>query len=94
MMVQQVLNLIVEMLMVIVDEEHMLGMIADEPLMFDEQLVVDMIVVVKEVNSIVEQLVNVVDNTKIECCSLEESCMCWQPRQEDHDIFSSLDKLR
>ncbi|GJY23631.1 hypothetical protein Tco_0397289 [Tanacetum coccineum] len=46
-----------------------------------------------EVNSIVEQLVKVVDDTEIDCCNLEESCMCWQPMQEDQETFASLDEL-
>ncbi|GJW64272.1 glyceraldehyde-3-phosphate dehydrogenase, cytosolic [Tanacetum coccineum] len=44
MMVQQDLNQIVEMMLVIVDEQLVLDMIVDEPLMFDEKPVQSMIV--------------------------------------------------
>ncbi|GJR42624.1 hypothetical protein Tco_1310727 [Tanacetum coccineum] len=79
---QQVLNPVVEMMLVIVVEEQVLGKIGDKPLVFDEQLLVDMIddervlhktVVVEEVNRIVEQLVNAIDDTETDDgCSMEE----------------------
>ncbi|GKC36312.1 hypothetical protein Tco_1048696 [Tanacetum coccineum] len=43
MMEQQVLNPVVKMMLVIVNEEQVLGKIDDESLVFDEHLVVDMI---------------------------------------------------
>ncbi|GKB00020.1 hypothetical protein Tco_0828013 [Tanacetum coccineum] len=80
MIEQEVLNLVVEMMLVIVEEEHMLGKIGDEPLVFDEQLVVEMIddervlhktAIVKEVNSIVEQLVKAIGDTEIDCTEID-----------------------
>ncbi|GKD89080.1 hypothetical protein Tco_1364587, partial [Tanacetum coccineum] len=50
--------------------------IGDEPLVFNEQPVLDKTVVVLEVNNIVELLVKAVDDTEIHWCSVEESCMC------------------
>ncbi|GJR47133.1 hypothetical protein Tco_1315236 [Tanacetum coccineum] len=84
MMEQQVWNLVVEMLLVIVDEEQVLGKIGDEPLVFDEQLMVDKIddervlhksIVEEEENRIVEQLVNAIDDTKIEEIFLSSSAL-------------------
>nr|GEY07667.1 hypothetical protein [Tanacetum cinerariifolium] len=83
MMEQQVLNLLVEMMLVVVDEEQVLSKIGDELLVFDEQLVVDMIndawvlhktAVVKEVNRIVKQLVKAIDDAEIECCTKVDDC--------------------
>ncbi|GKC51340.1 hypothetical protein Tco_1074085 [Tanacetum coccineum] len=84
MIEQQVQNPVVEMLLVIVDEKQVLGKIGDEPLVFDEQLVVDKIddervlhksIVEEEENRIVEQLVNAIDDTKIEESFLSSSAL-------------------
>nr|GEW56548.1 hypothetical protein [Tanacetum cinerariifolium] len=60
-----------------------LGMTGDEPLVFDEQRVLDNIVVgplvlqmitgMMEVNRIVEQLVITLVDTESDCCSMKES---------------------
>ncbi|GJZ59523.1 hypothetical protein Tco_0615339 [Tanacetum coccineum] len=83
MKVQQDLSQVVEILLVIVDEEQVLGMIVDEPMVFDEQLVLDMIadervlykfVVVEEMCRIVEQLMKDVDDTVMDCTEVDDCC--------------------
>ncbi|GJR67458.1 hypothetical protein Tco_0013523 [Tanacetum coccineum] len=60
-----------------------LCLVSDEPLVFDEQLVVDMIddervlqktAVVEEVNRIFKQLVKIVDDAKIDCTEFDNCC--------------------
>nr|GEU32799.1 hypothetical protein [Tanacetum cinerariifolium] len=77
MMIQQVLNPVVEMMLVVVEEQLVLDMMVNGQLVGDnssnEPFVLYMIAVIEEVNSIVEQLVKAVDDTDIDCCSMEES---------------------
>ncbi|GKA54373.1 hypothetical protein Tco_0753322 [Tanacetum coccineum] len=62
---------------------HVLDKLDDEPLVFEEQLVVDMsddeevlykTVMVVEVNRIVEQLVKSIDDIETECCTKIDDC--------------------
>ncbi|GJT50439.1 hypothetical protein Tco_0976596 [Tanacetum coccineum] len=98
MMEQEVLNLVVEMMLVIVEEEHMLGKLGDEPLVFDEQLVVEMIddervlhktAIVEEVNSIVEQLVKAIGNTQIDCTEID-NCLSMEMYLHSHALLLRL----
>nr|GEZ84614.1 hypothetical protein [Tanacetum cinerariifolium] len=82
-MEQQVLNPVIEMMLVIIEEKLVLGKIGYEPLVFDEQLMVDMINdeqvfqmtgVEEEVNRIVEQLVKAVGDTEIDCTEVDDCC--------------------
>nr|GEV49041.1 hypothetical protein [Tanacetum cinerariifolium] len=83
MMGQQVLNPLVEMMLVVVDEYHVLGRCDDEPLMNGYQSVpgkfaakpwvYHSLVVVQEVSSIVEQKVRVVDDIGFDWNTMETS---------------------
>ncbi|GJS97594.1 hypothetical protein Tco_0804562 [Tanacetum coccineum] len=77
MMVQQALNLVMGILLVIVDEQLVLGIIVDGQVVVDviaaEPLVVHMIVVVEEVNRIVvvEELLKTVNGTEMDCIEVD-----------------------
>ncbi|GJY04866.1 RNA-directed DNA polymerase, eukaryota [Tanacetum coccineum] len=81
-------------LILVVDVEHVLGMVGDASLMIDEQLVLDKIVIKlvllhKEVNSIVELLVTAMNDTEVEGCTEIEDCcskkVCWVPDFTDEN---------
>ncbi|GKA24014.1 metal transporter Nramp6-like protein [Tanacetum coccineum] len=75
MMVQQDPNQFVEILLVIVDEQMVLDMIVNEPLVLDEQLVaLHIVVVVEEMCRIVvvEELLKTIDCTEVDCTEVED----------------------
>ncbi|GJS32145.1 hypothetical protein Tco_1001072 [Tanacetum coccineum] len=110
MMVQQDLSQVMEILLLMVDEKHVLGMIVDEPLVFDEQPVLDMIgdervlykiLVMEEMCIIVEELVKAVGDTVMDCikvddcCSMEVCCRCsWSARVAYDSAMSYTDSFR
>ncbi|GJV73486.1 hypothetical protein Tco_1493481 [Tanacetum coccineum] len=70
-MVQLILNRVEGKLLVVVDDEHVHGLIGDVSLVMDEQLVLEKIgakpLVIQrlEVNNIIEQLVRDIDDTEV-----------------------------
>ncbi|GKA22056.1 hypothetical protein Tco_0708018 [Tanacetum coccineum] len=88
MMVQQDPNQVVEILLVIVDEQMVLDMIVNEPLVLDEQLVaLHIVVVVEEMCRIVvvEELLNTIDCTEVDCTEVED---CYRMK---HGLHVALD---
>nr|GEY90823.1 hypothetical protein [Tanacetum cinerariifolium] len=104
MMVHQDLNQVVEILLVIVDEELVLGMIIDQPLVLDEQLVLDIIadermlyivVIVEEMCRlvVVVELLKDVDDTVMECIEVDDYCsmnVCCKINNQSKRIKKSL----